>query len=60
MVDGVQVCIQILQEITTRLQIKKTTEKKKLGFDIALNYQNKLVRCADAGDDDGHDGGGWW
>ncbi|GAM17473.1 hypothetical protein SAMD00019534_006480 [Acytostelium subglobosum LB1] len=34
---------QIVQEITSRLQMLRTTEKKKHGFDIAIKYQKKLM-----------------
>ncbi|GAM21165.1 hypothetical protein SAMD00019534_043400, partial [Acytostelium subglobosum LB1] len=34
---------QIVQEITSRLKLRRITEKKKTGFDIAMNYQHKLL-----------------
>eukprot|EP01133_Synstelium_polycarpum_P012402 gene12402-14554_t len=33
---------QIVQEITSRLKLRRTTEKKKTGFDIAMDYQKRL------------------
>ncbi|KAN0016274.1 hypothetical protein ACTFIU_006238 [Dictyostelium citrinum] len=33
---------QIVQEISSRLKLRRTTDKKKHSFDIALDYQKKL------------------
>jgi hypothetical protein len=37
------IAMQIVQEISCRLAVRRTTEKKKLNYDIALRYQEKLV-----------------
>lgn len=36
------IAMQIVQEISCRLAVRRTNEKKKLNYDIALRYQEKL------------------
>jgi hypothetical protein len=36
--------MEIAQEISCRVAIRRTTEKKKLNYDIALRYQEKVLQ----------------